>query len=87
MIIGLKMEAREPDHLGILKEMDLHQHLLDQKDLMHLLMVHTDQDQELDSKIMKNQQETLGINIEIIKEEPNKFQINGDQKKLITTMQ
>ena len=81
------MEAREPDHLDILKEMDLHQHLLDQKDLMHLRMVHTDQDQELDSKIMKNQQETLGINIEIIKEEPNKFQINGDQKKLITTMQ
>lgn len=80
------MATRKPDHQDILKEKDLLQHMLVQKIQKPHLTVLMDPDLELDSKTMKHQPETHGQITKIIKEEKNKYQINGNLMKPMITM-
>lgn len=80
------MATKEPDHQDILKEKDLLQHMLVQKIQKHHLTVLMDPDLELDFKTMNSQPETHGQITKIIKEEKNKYQINGNLMKPMITM-
>lgn len=74
---GLTMEGKEVKLLATQKEEETHQHMQDQEELMPLPKEQEDLDRELGSKIIENQPEGLGINIETIEEEPRKFPTLG----------